>query len=131
MKLFLKFLSIYFITVNLNAQVISAFMENDVIDGEDKHYTNGASFMYLSNKDTNDLIKYDNSLLNFISKIPTFNNNTKYQSLGMNLSHLTFTPENSENTQKLLVICHMQELQLLISFYTNGKKIFFMNMPWL
>jgi hypothetical protein len=102
MKLFLKFLTIFLLTINLNAQVISAFFENDVIDGEDKHYTNGMSFMYLSDKDTNDLVKYDNSFLNFISKIPTFNNNTKYQSLGMSISHFTFTPENSEKSEKIV-----------------------------
>jgi lipid A 3-O-deacylase len=49
-------------------------------------------FTYLSNKDTNDLDKYDNSFFNLVSKIPTFNNDTKYQTLGMTLSHLTFTP---------------------------------------
>jgi lipid A 3-O-deacylase len=53
------------------------------------------AFTYLSNKDTNDLNKYDNSFFNLVSKIPTFNNDTKYQTLGMTLSHLTFTPDDS------------------------------------
>lgn len=102
MKLFLKFVSICLLTLNLNAQVFSAFIENDVVDGEDKHYTNGASFIYLSDKDTNDLSKYNNSFFNFISKIPTLNNDTKYQSLGLAFSHLTFTPENSEKSEKII-----------------------------
>lgn len=102
MKLFFRFLTIFLFTLNLNAQVVSAFFENDVIDGEDKHYTNGASFMYLSDKDTNNSTKYYNNFFNLISKIPTFNNNTKYQSVGISFSHLTFTPEDSEKSEKII-----------------------------
>ncbi|WP_368029304.1 lipid A deacylase LpxR family protein [Arcobacter sp. s6] len=102
MKLYLKIIAISFISLNLNAEVISGFIENDVINGEDKHYTNGIGFSYLSNKDTNDLNKYDNSFFDFLSKIPTFNNDTKYQSLGMTLSHLTFTPDKIEQKNKII-----------------------------
>jgi lipid A 3-O-deacylase len=102
MKLFLKIFSISLLSLNLNAQVISAFFENDVVDGQDKHYTNGTAFTYLSNKDTNDLNKYKNSFFDLISKIPTFNNDTKYQTMGMTISHLTFTPDDSKNYNKII-----------------------------
>jgi hypothetical protein len=101
MKLFLKIIPLCLLSINLNGEVISGFMENDVINGEDKHYTNGVAFSYLSNKDTNDLNKHNNNFFNIVSKIPTFNNNTKYQSLGMTLSHLTFTPDDIEQKNKI------------------------------
>lgn len=53
MKLFLKLLPLSLLTLNLQAEVFSAFWENDVIDGKDKHYTNGTTFSYLTNNDTN------------------------------------------------------------------------------
>lgn len=102
MKLFLKFLPFAFLTLDVNAQVFSAFMENDVIDGKDRHYTNGTSFMYLSNKDTNDSSKYNNSFYDFISKIPTLNNNTKYQTLGLSYSQLAFTPTDLKEKEKIV-----------------------------
>ena len=92
MKLFQKIIPLSLLIINLNAQVVSVFLENDVVDGKDKHYTNGSSFMYLSDKDTNNLSKYDNSFFEFISKIPTFNSNTTNQTLGLNYSQLAFTP---------------------------------------
>ena len=102
MKLFLKIIPLCLLSLSLNAEVFSGFIENDVVNGEDKHYTNGIAFTYLSNKDTNDLNKYDNSFFNLVSKIPTFNNDTKYQTLGMTLSHLTFTPDNSDEQNKII-----------------------------
>lgn len=102
MKLFSKILPLSLLSLSLNAQVISGYIENDVINGEDKHYTNGVAFSYLSDKDTNNLNKYDNSFFNLVSKIPTFNNDTKYQSLGMTLSHLTFTPDDSNEKNKII-----------------------------
>ena len=102
MKLFLKIMPLCLLSLSLNAEVFSGFIENDVVNGEDKHYTNGIAFTYLSNKDTNDLNKSDNSFFNLVSKIPTFNNDTKYQTLGMTLSHLTFTPDNSDEQNKII-----------------------------
>jgi hypothetical protein len=102
MKLFLKILFLFLLSLNLKAEVISAFMENDVVDGKDKHYTNGTSFMYLSDKDTNDYSKYNNSFFDLISKIPTFNNDTKYQTLGLTYSQFAFTPSDLEKKEKII-----------------------------
>ncbi len=101
MKLFPKIIFTSFLALNLNAEVFSVFIENDVIDGQDKHYTNGVYISYLSNKDTNNSSKYNNSFFDFISKIPTFNNDTKYQTLGMTYSHLAFTPDNLAKKEKI------------------------------
>lgn len=101
MKLFLKIVFLFIISLNLKAEVFSVFLENDVVDGKDRHYTNGTSFMYLSNNNTNDNVK-DNSFLNLISKIPTFNNNTKYQTLGINYSQFAFTPNDLEKEEKIV-----------------------------
>ncbi len=101
MKLFLKIAFMFILSLNLKAEVFSVFLENDVVDGQDRHYTNGSSFMYLSNNDTNDSSK-DNSFLNLISKIPTFNNNTKYQTLGLNYSQFAFTPSDLEKKEKIV-----------------------------
>lgn len=102
MKYISAILFFFLFNYSLNAQTISFFMENDVIDGQDKHYTNGSAFMYLSDNDTNNLTKYNNSFYKFVSKIPTFNNNTKYQSLGLVYSHLAFTPSNLKTKQKII-----------------------------
>ena len=102
MKLFSKIIFASSLALNLNAQVFSVFLENDVINGEDKHYTNGTYFTYLSNNDTNDSSKYNNCFLDFISKIPTFNNDTKYQTLGMTYSHYAFTPNNLDKREKIV-----------------------------
>jgi|GEM_PF-987028 len=102
MKLFLKIIPLCLLSFNLNAEVFSVFLENDVINGEDKHYTNGVTFTYLSNKDTNNLVTYNNKFLDLISKIPTFNDDTKYQTLGMTFSHLTFTPNNTDTKEKIV-----------------------------
>ena len=40
-------------------------------------------------------------VFDLISKIPTFNNDTKYQTLGMTYSHLAFTPDNLDKKRKL------------------------------
>lgn len=101
MKLFLKIVFLFILSLNLKADVFSVFLENDVVDGKDRHYTNGTSFMYLSNNDTNDTSK-DNSFLNLISKIPTFNNDTKYQTLGINYSQFAFTPNDLEKKEKIV-----------------------------
>ena len=63
MKLFLKIVFLLTLSLNLKADVFSVFLENDVVDGKDKHYTNGTSFMYLSNNNTNDP-SIDNGFLN-------------------------------------------------------------------
>ena len=102
MKLFQKIIPLSLLIINLNAQVVSVFLENDVVDGKDKHYTNGSSFMYLSDKDTNNLSKYDNSFFEFVSKIPTFNNNTTNQTLGLTYSQLAFTPSDLEAKNKIV-----------------------------
>ncbi len=102
MKLFLKIIFLLIFSLNLKAEVFSVFLENDVVDGKDKHYTNGTSFMYLSNNDTNNIDKYNNSLLDFISKIPTLNNDTKYQSLGLNYSQFAFTPSDLDKKEKII-----------------------------
>jgi lipid A 3-O-deacylase len=47
MKLFLKIMPLCLLSLSLNAEVFSGFIENDVVNGEDKHYTNGTCF-YLS-----------------------------------------------------------------------------------
>ena len=101
MKLFLKILFLLTLSLNLKADVFSVFLENDVVDGKDKHYTNGTSFMYLSNNNTNDPSK-ENSFLNLISKIPTFNNDTKYQTLGLNYSQFAFTPSDLDKKEKII-----------------------------
>lgn len=101
MKLFLKIVFLFILSLNLKADVFSVFLENDVVDGKDRHYTNGTSFMYLSNNDTNNTSK-DNSFLNLISKIPTFNNDTKYQTLGINYSQFAFTPNDLEKKEKIV-----------------------------
>jgi lipid A 3-O-deacylase len=46
-KLYLKIIPLCLLSLSLNAEVLSGFIENDVVNGEDKHYTNGAAF-YLS-----------------------------------------------------------------------------------
>ncbi|MDY3205248.1 MAG: lipid A deacylase LpxR family protein [Arcobacter sp.] len=103
MKLFSKIIfTSSFLVLNLNAQVFSVFLENDVINGDDKHYTNGTYLSYLSDKDTNDSSKYNNSFFDFISKIPTFNNDTKYQTLGITYSHYAFTPTNLDKKEKII-----------------------------
>ena len=101
MKLFLKIIFLFIFSINLKAEVFSVFLENDVVDGKDKHYTNGTSFMYLSNNDTNKFNDDDN-FLKLISKIPTFNKETKYQSLGLNYSQFAFTPSDLEKKEKIV-----------------------------
>lgn len=100
MKLF--FIYILLFAVNLSAQVFSAFMENDVVDGEDKHYTNGTAFMYLSDKDTNKSSNHDNFFYRFASKIPTFHDDTTYQTLGFSYSQFAFTPDDLKKKEKLV-----------------------------
>ncbi|BAK72992.1 MAG: lipid A-modifier LpxR family protein [Arcobacter sp.] len=103
MKLFSKIIfTSSFLVLNLNAQVFSVFLENDVINGDDKHYTNGTYLSYLTNKDTNNSSKYNNSFFDLISKIPTFNNDTKYQTLGMTYSHYAFTPSDIDKKEKII-----------------------------
>lgn len=101
MKLFIKIIFLFIFSLNLKAEVFSVFLENDVVDGKDKHYTNGSSFMYLSNNDTNKFNDED-SFLKLISKIPKFNNDTKYQSLGLNYSQFAFTPSDLEKKEKIV-----------------------------
>lgn len=93
---------LFTLCTNIYAETFSVFMENDVVDGSDKHYTNGTAFMYLSNKDTNDLKKHDNKFYELISKIPTFHKDTKYQSFGITYSHFAFTPSDLNNPNKIV-----------------------------
>lgn len=90
MKLFVNASIALVFSTSLYAQTFSINLENDVVDGKDNHYTNGSSFMYLSNKDTNNLDKYDSKFFEYISLIPTFSNNFKYQSIGISYSQLAF-----------------------------------------
>ena len=102
MKLFLKIIPVCLLSFNLNAEVFSVFLENDVINGEDRHYTSGTTFTYLSNHDTNDSNKYDNSFYNLVSKIPTFHDDTKNQTLGMTYSQFAFTPDDLDRKDKIV-----------------------------
>ena len=102
MKLFLKALILLVFSINLHAQVFSTYLENDVIDGDDKHYTSGTAFTYLSDKDTNNSEKYNNKFYKLVSKIPTFHDDLKYQTLGITYSHLVFTPSNLHEKNKIV-----------------------------
>ena len=102
MKLANYILLTIFFSINLYAQSFSINFENDVVDGNDKHYTNGTSFMYLSNKDTNDLEKYDSKFFEYLSLIPTFTQDTKYQSFGIAYSQLAFTPDDLKRSDKIV-----------------------------
>ena len=101
MKLFILLLSTFF-SINLYAQSFSINIENDVIDGKDDHYTNGTSFMYLSDKDTNNPKKYDGKFFEYLSAIPTFTKDTKYQSIGITYSQLAFTPADLKRKDKVI-----------------------------
>jgi len=102
MKLYVYIIFTILFSGNLWAQSFSINLENDVVDGDDNHYTNGTSFMYLSNKDTNDLNKYDNKFFEYLSLIPTFTQDTKYQSIGLAYSQLAFTPDDLKRSDKIV-----------------------------
>lgn len=124
MKLFLLLFSFLF-TINLSAEVFSINLENDVVDGKDKHYTNGTSFMYLSNKDTNDLDRYDNKLFEYLTLIPTLTNDTKYQSLGLTYSQLAFTPDDLERRDKIVKdVPYAGVITLDFSLFKWNEKLF-------
>lgn len=102
MKLYTYFFIAILFSINLYAQSFTINLENDVVDGDDNHYTNGTSFMYLSNKDTNDLEKYDSKFFKYITSIPTFTQDTKYQSFGIAYSQLAFTPDDLKRSDKIV-----------------------------
>jgi hypothetical protein len=84
-------LTILFI-FNLQAQSLSFYFENDVVDGSDRHYTNGTSFVYLS--DT-----YQDSLIN---QVPTLYGETPNANFGIAYTHLAFTPSDLEEKNKII-----------------------------
>jgi hypothetical protein len=86
------FYIIILISSSLQAQSLSFHLENDVIDGKDRHYTNGTSIVYLS--DT-----YKNSFLN---KIPTPYGQTPNANYGIAFNQLTFTPNNLKEKNKII-----------------------------
>ncbi len=101
MKNLLKLIVLTSFISTLNADSFSIFLQNDIIEnGKDEHYTNGVFINYLTDKDTNSK-KYKNSFYKTISKIPTFHKDTKYQSLGLTYSNLTFTPQNIKRKEKI------------------------------
>ncbi len=79
-------------TVTAQAQSLSLYLENDVIDGKDRHYTNGTSIVYVSDS-------YENS---FINKIPTPFSKTKNANFGISFSRLTFTPSDIKEKNKIV-----------------------------
>lgn len=89
---FLTALTSMFFTLNSQAQSLSIYLENDVIDGKDKHYTNGTSIVYISDD-------YQNS---FINKIPTVFSNTTNSNFGIGFSQLTFTPSDIKEKNKIV-----------------------------
>ena len=124
MKLFI-FLLITFFSINLYAQSFSINLENDVIDGKDNHYTNGTSFMYLSDKDTNNLEKYDGIFFKYLSRIPTFTKDAKYQSLGITYSQLAFTPADLERKDKVIGdLPYAGVITLDFSLFKWNEKLF-------
>ena len=124
MKLFLLLFSFLF-TINLSAEVFSINLENDVVDGKDRHYTNGTSFMYLSNKDTNDLDKYENKLFEYLTSIPTLTNDTKFQSFGLSYSQLAFTPDDLKNKDKMVGdLPYAGVITLDFSLFKWNEKLF-------
>ena len=91
MKTSIIITSIFF-TLTAYSQSLSLYLENDVIDKEDKHYTNGTSIVYVSNS-------YENS---FINKIPTPFSQTKNANFGLAFSRLTFTPSTIKQKNKII-----------------------------
>lgn len=98
MKKTLLFLILY---LNLYADVVSVFLENDFVAQQDRHYTNGFSLAWLSENDTNNLKKHDSSLYELISKIPYINHDTKNQSISLVFNHLVFTPTDTKRKDKI------------------------------
>jgi hypothetical protein len=79
-------------TITAQAQSLSLYLENDVVDGKDKHYTNGTSFVYVSDS-------YKDS---FINKIPTPFYQTTNANFGIGFSQLTFTPSDIKEKNKIV-----------------------------
>ena len=125
MKLFLSLFITFIFSINLYSQSFSINLENDVVDGKDKHYTNGTSFMYLSDKDTNNLEKYDSKLFEYLTAIPTFSKDTKYQSFGISYSQLAFTPDDLERRDKVIGdVPYAGVITLDFSLFKWNKKLF-------
>ncbi|MBU3013813.1 lipid A deacylase LpxR family protein [Poseidonibacter lekithochrous] len=97
MNLFIKtslltILSTIFFTISAQAQSLSLYLENDVIDGKDRHYTNGTSIVYVSDSYEDD----------FINKIPTPFSQTTNANFGIGFSQLTFTPSDIKQNNKIV-----------------------------
>jgi hypothetical protein len=72
---------IVLIAFTLNAKSLSFHLENDVIDGKDRHYTNGVSIVYLSD---------------------TYQNNeTQNTNYGIAFNQLAFTPSDIKEKNKI------------------------------
>lgn len=97
-----KLLIISIFSTSIYAEVISIFLENDFIANQDRHYTNGFSLSYLSNKNTNDLTKHDNMIYDLIKSIPYLNHDAKYQSVALTFNHLIFTPTDTSKKEKIV-----------------------------
>jgi len=95
---FILYLSLF---STLYAEVFSYSFENDAIFKTDKYYTNSISYSWMSNKDTNNNKKYNSFIYNAINKIP-FHNNLSNQSVQFNFEHLMFTPEDTQETEKII-----------------------------
>jgi hypothetical protein len=70
----------------------SFYFENDVVDGQDRHYTNGTSFIYVS----------DTYKDGFLNKIPSLYGDTPNSSFGIAYSQLAFTPSDLKIKEKII-----------------------------
>ena len=93
MSIFIKILLLNFLfLLTLQAQSLSFYFENDVVDGQDRHYTNGTSFIYLS----------DTYQDGFLNKIPSIYGHTQNSNFGIAYSQLAFTPSNLKIQEKII-----------------------------
>lgn len=94
------FLIICVYTCSANAQVASFSFENDAIFKTDKYYTNSVSFGWLSDNDTYDKEKYNNSFYDIINAID-FQKQRTNQSVQITFEHFLFTPEDTDASEKI------------------------------
>lgn len=91
--MYLKLFSLFILFIStLQAQSLSFYFENDVVDGTDRHYTNGTSFVYSS----------DTYKDGFLNKIPTPFADTPNTNFGIAYSQLAFTPSNLKDKNKII-----------------------------
>jgi len=114
MNLKIFFLIILFVS-NLQSQSLSFYFENDVVDGTDRHYTNGTAFVYLS--DT-----YEDS---FINDLPTLYGNTPNANFGIAYSQLAFTPSDLKEKNKIIGDLPYAGVITVDFFIYKWSKVFF------